>query len=98
MRINVTQTEDIFEVLKAHLKRAPSLKGAALVKLSQLKVQAYNWPTLRNLTEITDILDKVEISSDNWFQNVLNIYKILVHKSMPTNLEITANIGGTQTT
>lgn len=70
------QTEHIFEVLKSHLKRAPSLKGAALVKLSQLKVQATNWPVLRNLTQITDILNRVEITSDNWMQNILNIYKL----------------------
>lgn len=71
-----SQTEHIFEVLKSHLKRAPSLKGAALVKLSQLKVQATNWPVLRNLSQITDILNRVEITSDNWMQNILNIYKL----------------------
>lgn len=54
-----SKTEKIFEVLKAHLKRAPSLKGAALVKLSQLKVQVDIWPKLYNLTEISDILDQV---------------------------------------
>lgn len=69
------QTEHLFEVLKSHLKRAPSLKGAALVKLSQLKAQASNWPLLRNLSQISEILNKVEISSDNWMQNILNIYK-----------------------
>lgn len=53
------QTERIFGVLKAHLKRAPSLKGAALVKLSQLRVQSEIWPKLYNLTEITDALDQV---------------------------------------
>lgn len=70
------QTEHIFEVLKSHLKRAPSLKGAALVKLSQLKIQANNWPVLRNLSEISEILNRVEITSDNWMQNILNIYKL----------------------
>lgn len=56
------QTEAIFETLKSHLKRAPSLKGAALVKLSQLKIQAYTWPVLLNLTQIGNMLDKVSIS------------------------------------
>lgn len=70
------KTEHIFEVLKSHLKRAPSLKGAALVKLSQLKVQANNWPVLRNLSQIGEILNQVEISPDNWMQNILNIYKL----------------------
>lgn len=51
------------------------LKGAALVKLSQLKAQANNWPLLRNLSQISEILNKVEITSDNWMQNILNIYK-----------------------
>lgn len=72
----ILQTEHIFEVLKSHLKRAPSLKGAALVKLSQLKVQATNWPVFRNLSQISDILNRVEITSDNWVQNILNIYKL----------------------
>lgn len=62
--------------MKSHLKRAPSLKGAALVKLSQLKVQANNWPQFRSLEEITGILNQVDISSDNWMGNILNIYKM----------------------
>lgn len=86
------QTETIFEVLKAHMKRAPSLKGAALVKLSQLKVQAYNWPVLRNLSEIAARLDQVEIMSDDWFRNVLNIYK--AHKAVPKNVDLSMNNGG----
>lgn len=86
------QTETIFEVLKAHMKRAPSLKGAALVKLSQLKIQAYNWPVLRNLSEIAARLDQVEITSDDWFRNVLNIYK--AHKTLPKNLDLSMNNGG----
>lgn len=45
--------------MKQHLKRAPSLRGAALVRLSQLKVQAKVWPTLFNRTEIGSILDRV---------------------------------------
>lgn len=86
--IYLLQTEIIFEVLKAHLKRAPSLKGAALVKLSQLKVQATNWPVLRNLTEITNILNKIEITSDNWVQNILNIYKIHNSEKLTIDLAI----------
>lgn len=85
------QTEKIFEVLKGHLKRAPSLKGAALVKLSQLKVQANIWPTLGNLSEISErFLDLVEIKSDDWFKNILNIYKTL--KSVPSSID-TVNQG-----
>lgn len=70
------QTEHLFKILKSHLKRAPSLKGAALVKLSQLKVQASNWPILRNLSKIREILNRIEITSDNWMQNIMNIYKL----------------------
>jgi hypothetical protein len=53
------QTEVIFESMKAHLKRAPSLRGTALVRLSSLKVQAKVWPTLFNKTKLADILDGV---------------------------------------
>lgn len=80
--------------MKAHLKRAPSLRGAALVRLSSLKIQAKPWPKLFNLTEALSKLDEVrnfllktefcvllpnftfqlEITSDNWFENVLRIY------------------------
>lgn len=70
-----TQTEVIFEVLKAWLKRAPSLKGAALVKLSQLRVQIATWPTLTNSTATSHMLDAFTISSDNWFENVLAIFR-----------------------
>lgn len=49
----------IFEVLKAYLKRAPSLKGAALVKLSQLKIQVHPWPSFSNQSKIAAMLDKV---------------------------------------
>lgn len=54
------QADLIFEVLKAYLKRAPSLKGAALVKLSQLKIQVHPWPALSNHTRIAAMLDKVK--------------------------------------
>lgn len=47
--------------MKAHLKRAPSLRGAALVRLSSLKIQAKPWPKLFNLTEALSKLDEVRI-------------------------------------
>lgn len=72
------QADMIFEVLKAYLKRAPSLKGAALVKLSQLKLQINPWHVLSNLSRISAMMDGVEISSDNWFENVLRIYQTRV--------------------
>lgn len=81
----------MFEVLKAHLKRAPSLKGAALVKISQLKVQAHNWPLLSNLTEIINYLDNIDIVSDNWFTNILTIYKS--HKALPKHLDLYTSEG-----
>lgn len=65
----------IFESIKAHLKRAPSLRGTALVRLSALKLQGETWPMLYNQTYIQEWLDSVEISSDNWIQNVMRIYK-----------------------
>ena len=69
------QTEIIFKSLKAHLKRAPSLKGAALVKLSALKIQSQPWEGFTNYTAIIKNLESMEINSDNWFENVLKIYK-----------------------
>lgn len=62
--------------MKSHLKRAPSLKGAALVKLSQLKVHASSWPVLRDLQQIEEVLDQIEITSENYMLNILNIYKL----------------------
>lgn len=71
------QTEVIFEVLKAWLKRAPSLKGAALVKLSQLRVQTALWPALLNASGAIEAqLNRLQVSSDNWFDNVLEIYRV----------------------
>lgn len=64
------------------------MKGAALVKLSQLKAQANNWPVLRNLSRISDILNKVDITSDNWMQNILNIYKTYSLKETDVDLAI----------
>ncbi|KAL5282560.1 hypothetical protein ACFFRR_005581 [Megaselia abdita] len=71
----VKRTGIVFDALKAHLKRAPSLKGAALVKLSQLKIQSKLWPGFYNLTAMIKQLESYEISSDDWFNNVIKIYK-----------------------
>lgn len=69
------RAEDIFESIKAHLKRAPSLRGNALVRLSALKLQGEIWPNLYNHTYIQQWLDSIEITSDDWIQNVMRIYK-----------------------
>lgn len=53
------QTEVLFDSMKAHLKRAPSLRGAALVRLSSLKIQAKPWPKLFNNSEALSKLDEV---------------------------------------
>lgn len=71
----IFQTEIIFDSLKAHLKRAPSLKGAALVKLSALKLQTKPWPEFSNFTLAANELDDLDIGFDNWFENILRIYK-----------------------
>ncbi|EDS38835.1 zinc metalloprotease [Culex quinquefasciatus] len=83
---HILATEEMFEFMKQHLKRAPSLRGAALVRLSQLKVQAKVWPTLFNRMEIATILDRIEISSDNWFENVLKIYQLNKDRSSYRNI------------
>ncbi|XP_055588122.1 endothelin-converting enzyme 1 [Uranotaenia lowii] len=82
----IQRTEEMFENMKQHLKRAPSLRGAALVRLSQLKVQAKVWPTVFNRTKIATILDEIEISSDNWFENVLKIYQLKNNRSSEMNI------------
>ncbi|TMW46440.1 hypothetical protein DOY81_008480 [Sarcophaga bullata] len=71
----IRRTEVIFKSLKAHLKRAPSLKGAALVKLSALKIQSDPWSGFSNITSVIKTLESMEITSDNWFENVLKIYQ-----------------------
>lgn len=75
-------------MLKSHLKRAPSLKGNALVKLSQLKVNANNWPALKDLGKIDQILQQVDIT-DNWMVNILNIYKL--YSLERTNVTLAVN-------
>lgn len=69
------KTDIIFKSLKAHLKRAPSLKGAALVKLSALKIQSEPWNGFSNITFMIKNLESLEITSDNWFENILKIYQ-----------------------
>jgi hypothetical protein len=49
----------VFESMKAHLKRSPTLKSAPLVRLSQLKIQSNLWPMLFNVTEVMKSLDRV---------------------------------------
>uniref|UniRef100_A0A182JUX3 Peptidase M13 N-terminal domain-containing protein n=1 Tax=Anopheles christyi TaxID=43041 RepID=A0A182JUX3_9DIPT len=88
IRHAIQRTEEMFENMKQHLKRAPSLRGAALVRLSQLKVQAKVWPTLFNRTEIASVLDEIEISSDNWFENVLKIYEINNNRTRAVNFTV----------
>lgn len=54
------QSSVVFDLLKAHLKRAPSLRGAALVRLASLKFQAEPWPPLiYNKSEALARLDEV---------------------------------------
>lgn len=58
------QSSIVFDLLKAHLKRAPSLRGAALVRLASLKYQAEPWPPfVINKTEALARLD--EVRDDN---------------------------------
>lgn len=58
------------------------------MKLSQLKIQANNWPVLKNFSQITEMLYKVEITSDNWMQNILNIYKLYTLQRADVELAI----------
>lgn len=60
------QSSVVFDLLKAHLKRAPSLRGAALVRLASLKFQAEPWPLLANKTEALARLDEVGGFSVGW--------------------------------
>jgi hypothetical protein len=62
----------VFDLLKAHLKRAPSLRGAALVRLASLKFQAEPWPMFANKTEALARLDEVG-SSGGWRKKSLKI-------------------------
>lgn len=52
------------------------MRGAALVKLSSLKIQVNPSPTWYNLTEIAKLWSGVEISTDDWLKNVLTLYKM----------------------
>ncbi|XP_036340543.1 uncharacterized protein LOC118749865 isoform X2 [Rhagoletis pomonella] len=68
------RTDLIFKSLKAYLKRAPSLKGAALVKLSSLRIQSELWRGFTNITTAAKRLESMDITSDNWFENMLKIF------------------------
>ncbi|XP_069969132.1 EEF1AKMT4-ECE2 readthrough transcript protein isoform X2 [Bactrocera oleae] len=85
----IKRTDVIFKSLKAYLKRAPSLKGAALVKLSSLRVQSQLWNGFTNLTFATKELESMDISSDDWFENVLKIFG--TQKKDPTSIKIDRN-------
>ncbi|XP_070502040.1 endothelin-converting enzyme 1 isoform X1 [Chironomus tepperi] len=75
VRDAIARSNIVFDLLKAHLKRAPSLRGAALVRLASLKMQAEPWPPFYNITQALSRLNELEITSDNWFENVLRIYE-----------------------
>ncbi|XP_032305434.1 uncharacterized protein LOC6499889 isoform X2 [Drosophila ananassae] len=80
------RAEIIFKSLKAHLKRAPSLKGAALVKLSALKIQSQTWDGFSNTTDLLNSLQILDITAECWFQNILEIYK--KNKVEPTDISL----------
>ncbi|XP_059610294.1 neprilysin-1 [Phlebotomus argentipes] len=92
VRQSINRAEILFETLKAHLKRAPSLRGAALVKLSSLKIQANPWPVWYNHTKIEQMLEKVEISTDNWFENILKLYKLQQEQSPNDNITMDSHV------
>ncbi|GAB0087502.1 uncharacterized protein DMENIID0001_018150 [Sergentomyia squamirostris] len=92
VRQSISRVEILFETLKAHLKRAPSLRGAALVKLSSLKIQANPWPLWYNHTKIQEMLDKVEITSDNWFENILRLYKLQQEQRPNDNMTMASHV------
>ncbi|XP_054746895.1 endothelin-converting enzyme homolog isoform X2 [Anastrepha obliqua] len=74
LQSTVKRTDLIFKSLKAYLKRAPSLKGAALVKLSSLRIQSEPWKGFTNITAAAKQLESMDITSDNWFENMLKIF------------------------
>lgn len=55
----IQRVEVMFEALKAHIKRAPTLRGRALVQLSALKITAQPWPELFNKSFVSSLLDQV---------------------------------------
>lgn len=73
----IQRVEVMFESLKAHIKRAPTLRGRALVQLSALKIMAQPWPDLYNQTYVTELLAQVNFASNNkprrWFQSTQQI-------------------------
>lgn len=75
------QSSVVFDLLKAHLKRAPSLRGAALVRLASLKFQAEPWPPLLiNKTEALARLDEVSVGQDRLQLPSLEVRRILAGK------------------
>ncbi|XP_055678290.1 endothelin-converting enzyme 2 isoform X2 [Lutzomyia longipalpis] len=92
VRKSINRVEILFETLKAHLKRAPSLRGAALVKLSSLKIQANPWPLWYNQTKIGEMLDMVDITSDNWFENILKLYKLQQQQFPNDNMTMDSHV------
>ncbi|XP_055716505.1 endothelin-converting enzyme 1 [Phlebotomus papatasi] len=92
VRQSINRVEMLFETLKAHLKRAPSLRGAALVKLSSLKIQANPWPMWYNHTRMAQMLEKVEVSSDNWFENILKLYKLQLQQLPNFNMTMDSHV------
>ncbi|XP_054082062.1 neprilysin-3 isoform X1 [Zeugodacus cucurbitae] len=85
----IKRTELIFKSLKAYLKRAPSLKGAALVKLSSLRIQSHPWNGFTNITLAAMELESMDISSDDWFENILKIFGR--NKIDPTSIKMDRN-------
>ncbi|KAH8417114.1 hypothetical protein KR222_003668 [Zaprionus bogoriensis] len=85
----IKRADTIFKSLKAHLKRAPSLKGAALVKLSALKIQSHTWDGFSNITQMTKALESLRIRNDSWLENILEIYKR--NKLVPNVININAS-------
>ncbi|KAM8703690.1 hypothetical protein ACLKA7_008335 [Drosophila subpalustris] len=82
----IKRADIIFKSLKAHLKRAPSLKGAALVKLSALKIQSQTWEGFTNLTLLMQSQESLQINPDSWLDNILEIYKR--NKLVPSSINM----------
>ena len=45
------------------------------MKLSALKIQSELWSGFSNITAVIKTLESMEITSDNWFENILKIYQ-----------------------
>lgn len=64
----------MFDLLKAHLKRAPSLRGAALVRLASLKFQAKPWAPL--VLDRAEALARLEEVREREGDEALMVWKI----------------------